>query len=467
MEKYDVFISCKSEDYVYAEDIYNFLRDNGINAFLTSKELRSLGESEYRKAITSVLKDVEHIIVFASKAEYIDSRWVFYEWDWFVNAKLKGFKQGNIVTILKDTNVNDINADLWKYESLDFNNFGDTLLRYVETEQSRQRRRNESLRQEQEHKRRELKKRLVEYGEDYKQGAYALSIKGHKVDDVLKDLDMSRICPICGNKVEPGKTYCGCCAWNLSPIDGVEELDYLSTVDQEQLALHRSLCSGRHNSPAGSFISKEAHEKEVEALKKALEAEKTKKQESAGQKKMSWLSRNAKGVLITAGILVVYVILGCLYLVGDSAQKSEFYLNELQQNRSELNSAKNALDLMFADSPVVASNIKVWNDGDEPNAPIYSSRSTYLRTSADFISDTEFKGEVYVKIIGPDGLSTGASSPIGYSYSTSIELSPYKLASKTLDGWGGKEKGTWEAGDYSVEYWYNGKCIGKRDFKIR
>lgn len=157
MEKYDVFISCKSEDYVYAEDIYNFLRDNGINAFLTSKELRSLGESEYRKAITSVLKDVEHIIVFASKAEYIDSRWVFYEWDWFVNAKLKGFKQGNIVTILKDTNVNDINADLWKYESLDFSNFGDTLLRYVETEQSRQRRRNESLRQEQEHKRRELK----------------------------------------------------------------------------------------------------------------------------------------------------------------------------------------------------------------------------------------------------------------------------------------------------------------------
>ncbi|MBP3590541.1 MAG: toll/interleukin-1 receptor domain-containing protein, partial [Muribaculaceae bacterium] len=73
MDKYDVFISCKSEDYVYAEDIYTFLRDNGINAFLTSKELRSLGESEYRKAITSVLKDVEHIIVFASKAEYIDS----------------------------------------------------------------------------------------------------------------------------------------------------------------------------------------------------------------------------------------------------------------------------------------------------------------------------------------------------------------------------------------------------------
>lgn len=466
MDKYDVFISCKSEDYVYAEDIYNFLRDNGINAFLTSKELRSLGESEYRKAITSVLKDVEHIIVFTSKAEYIDSRWVFYEWDWFVNAKLKGFKQGNIVTILKDTNVNDINADLWKYESLDFNNFGDTLLRYVETEQSRQRRRDESLRQEQEHKRRELKKRLVEYGEDYKQGAYALSIKGHKVDDVLKDLDMSRICPICGNKVEPGKTYCSCCAWNLSPIDGVEELDYLSTVDQEQLALHRSLCSGRHNSPAGSFISKEAHEKEVEALKKSLEAEKAKKQEPAGQKKMSWLSRNAKGVLITTFILVVYVIFGCLYLVGDSAQEAESYLNELQQNRSELNSTKKALDLMFADSPVLATDIKVWNDGDKPNEQIYSSVSTYLFSSASFMSTENFEGDIYVKIITPGGLATGSSSPSGYSFKSPVSLSPYEVSEVTMNGWGRDEKGYWSAGDYSVEYWYRGKCIGKRDFTV-
>lgn len=460
MDKYDVFISCKSEDYVYAEDIYNFLRDNGINAFLTSKELRSLGESEYRKAITSVLKDVEHIIVFASKAEYIDSRWVFYEWDWFVNAKLKGFKQGNIVTILKDTNVNDINADLWKYESLDFNNFGDTLLRYVETEPSRQRRRNESLRQEQEHKRRELKKRLVEYGEDYKQGAYALSIKGHKVDDVLKDLDMSRICPICSNKVEPGKAYCGCCAWNLSPIDGIEDLDYLSTVDQEQLALHRSLCSGGHNGPAGSFISREAHEKEVEALKKALEAEKAKKQEPAGQKKMSWLSRNAKGVVITAGIMLLYVLFGAFYMIGDASDEAENYRMVLHYTRETLND-------LLADTPIVVTNIKVWNGDDNPDDPIYASKSTYLHTSADYICKSNFDDKIYVKIIGPSGLSTGSSSPDGYSFSKDIFVPRYKATRLSMPGWGSDEEGNWPAGNYKVEYWYNGNCIGERNFKIR
>lgn len=49
--KYDVFISCKSEDYVYAEKVYIFLKENGINAFLASTELRKLGESEYRRLL--------------------------------------------------------------------------------------------------------------------------------------------------------------------------------------------------------------------------------------------------------------------------------------------------------------------------------------------------------------------------------------------------------------------------------
>ena len=73
---YDVFISCKSEDYKYAESIYNFLKYNGINAFLASTELRRLGISEYRRAAVQAMKTAYHLIVFASKPEYVDSRWV-------------------------------------------------------------------------------------------------------------------------------------------------------------------------------------------------------------------------------------------------------------------------------------------------------------------------------------------------------------------------------------------------------
>ena len=131
--EYDVFISCKSEDYKYAEEIYEFLTSNGINTFLASKELREVGDSEYRRAISNAMKSTYHMIVFASKAEYIDSSWVYYEWDMFLNAKLKGFKQGQIITILKDVKIESINMDLWKYESFTFENYKEKLLDYVVT----------------------------------------------------------------------------------------------------------------------------------------------------------------------------------------------------------------------------------------------------------------------------------------------------------------------------------------------
>jgi hypothetical protein len=54
--KYDAFISCRSEDYKYAEEIYHFLTDNGINAFLASKELRNIGDTEYRRAISTTME---------------------------------------------------------------------------------------------------------------------------------------------------------------------------------------------------------------------------------------------------------------------------------------------------------------------------------------------------------------------------------------------------------------------------
>ena len=131
--EYDVFISCKSEDYIYAEEIYNFLKENGFNVFLANKELRQMGDSEYRKAISQALKSTYHLIVFASKTDYVDSTWVYYEWDWFLVAKIKGKKSGQILSILKDISIDDINADLWKYESKSFYNYKESLLAYVET----------------------------------------------------------------------------------------------------------------------------------------------------------------------------------------------------------------------------------------------------------------------------------------------------------------------------------------------
>lgn len=252
--QYDVFISCKSEDYKHAEEIYEFLEANGIHTFLASKELRRLGDSEYRKAISKALKSAYHMIVFASQPEYIDTTWVYYEWDWFINAKLKGFKPGQIVTILKDVNVDDVNSDLWKYESFVFSNYKDNLLSYVETpaylqrmdeDQKRKEEEERAKRQQEEErrKRKEAKDKLIAMAEDYRgKVANLSSVDAKKIVSVLRTMGITtHSCPVCKTEVDVEKTYCPACGWTISPIDDIEGADYLSLVNYSQLDIARRL----------------------------------------------------------------------------------------------------------------------------------------------------------------------------------------------------------------------------------
>ena len=248
--QYDVFISCKSEDYQSAEEIYEFLEANGIHTFLASKELRKLGDSEYRKAISKALKSAYHMIVFASQAEYIDTTWVYYEWDWFINAKLKGFKPGQIVTILKDVNVDDVNSDLWKYESFVFSNYKEGLLSYVETPAYLQRKEEEEKRKEEEErarrqqeeenrKRKEARDKLIAMAEDYRGKVANLhSVDAKKIVSVLRTMGISiHTCPVCKTEVDVEKTYCPTCGWTISPIDDIEGAAYLSLINSRQLSI--------------------------------------------------------------------------------------------------------------------------------------------------------------------------------------------------------------------------------------
>lgn len=243
---YDVFISCKSEDYQYAEEIYNFLKESGITVFLASTELRRLGESEYRKAISSALKAAHHMIVFASKPDYIDARWVYYEWDMFVNAKLKGFKPGNIVTILKDFALDDINMDLWKYESMTLDDYQDRIIPYVETAESKARmqelenqRQKEAEKQQLEQakieKQIKLKRELVGLAEDYKKKLTNLSVDIAKIKDKRREAEnITYRCPVCSEESSISDEYCNNCGWVFSPIEGIEGAEYL-TKDRNQL----------------------------------------------------------------------------------------------------------------------------------------------------------------------------------------------------------------------------------------
>ena len=131
MPSYDVFLSCKSEDYAYAGEVYNFLTQNGVRVFLASRELRRLGDAEYRRQIVKALDQSKHIIVFASNKAYINTIWVEFEWSTFQNEILAGRKHGNIMTILKGIRVDDIDLSLRQYQSFSYYDYKRDLLQYV------------------------------------------------------------------------------------------------------------------------------------------------------------------------------------------------------------------------------------------------------------------------------------------------------------------------------------------------
>ena len=74
---------------------------------------------------------------------------------------------------------------------------------------------------------------------------------------------------------------------------------------------------------------------------------------------------------------------------------------------------------------------------------------------------------VYVKMFKNNVLSTGSSSPAGFSYSDEITLSGSSSQTFYLSGWGSDSDGHWEEGDYRVEVWYGNYCIGSTTFEVR
>lgn len=97
---YDIFISCKSEDYPIARKVYQYLKGQKYSVFLADTELRKKGNAEYGKIIDEALDTATHMIIIASNPEYIRSTYVESEWRIFMEEKRAGRKTGNIITII-------------------------------------------------------------------------------------------------------------------------------------------------------------------------------------------------------------------------------------------------------------------------------------------------------------------------------------------------------------------------------
>ncbi len=105
---------------------------------------------------------------------------------------------------------------------------------------------------------------------------------------------------------------------------------------------------------------------------------------------------------------------------------------------------------------------------DSENTPIndygstlYASDIKYLKAKVlvNSLASSNQSVTFYVKIIKPDGtMSTGSDSPSGYTFSHSCTITS-NTSTIYLPGWGSTNVGTYTAGTYGYELWYNGNKL--------
>ena len=130
--QFNVFISCKSEDYENGEELYAFLKSKGYMPFIASKSLREIGGDKYSSVISDVIDICSHMIVYATNILYVETPYVKSEWDMFCNEIKAGRKKGKLLTILRDPKQGvNLPIDLRSREVLSIDSYKNSICNYL------------------------------------------------------------------------------------------------------------------------------------------------------------------------------------------------------------------------------------------------------------------------------------------------------------------------------------------------
>lgn len=92
-KRYNIFISCKSEDYDKARKLQTFLKNNGHHPFLADTSIREMGNVHQTALIGEVLNVCQTMIVLTTNVEYLNTPYVYAEWTAFINDMNTGKKK--------------------------------------------------------------------------------------------------------------------------------------------------------------------------------------------------------------------------------------------------------------------------------------------------------------------------------------------------------------------------------------
>lgn len=158
-----------------------------------------------------------------------------------------------------------------------------------------------------------------------------------------------------------------------------------------------------------------------------------------------------------------------LYAKENYAELNENYV-ELERNKSVVGSSFDRYLSRY--SPIIIEDIEVGNEsGDgtmetDYGRSIYSYSSMYLKPRIRYVGYKSESITLKVKLFNAYGnLSTGNSSPRGYSYSTDKYVYEGENT-MSLSGWGNSSRGNWPSGKYRYEIWYGDVCLATKSFTI-
>lgn len=123
--------------------------------------------------------------------------------------------------------------------------------------------------------------------------------------------------------------------------------------------------------------------------------------------------------------------------------------------------------------PIIISDIEIANtytggniETDYGNT-IFSNNTMYLKPRIKYYGISSGTRILKVKWFKPDGsMSSGSSSPDGFSQSDSHYIYTGPDHTITMTGWGNVDKGHWHSGTYRIEIWYENTCLKSKTFTI-
>ena len=132
-KKLDVFISSKSEDYPKAREIHKYLVEKGYTVFFAETSIPFGADSLFKKTIDNALDSAKNMIVVCSNPKYIQTGWVYYEWNTFSVEILSGRKLGsNILTVINESlSTDELPIGLRAFQNVYFNNYQFTICSYL------------------------------------------------------------------------------------------------------------------------------------------------------------------------------------------------------------------------------------------------------------------------------------------------------------------------------------------------